>query len=81
MPVYEFHCSKCKSVFDVMRPVSCAEQGASCPQCHMEGRRVFSPFIAFNRFAKVEEGHQPIAGTMGSGSCSSCAGGSCDTCH
>ena len=80
MPVYEYFCSNCKSKFELLRPVSCAGQGASCPKCHQEARRVFSPFIAFNRFAHVEEGQEPIAGTMGH-SCSSCGATSCDTCH
>ena len=79
MPIYEYYCSSCKSKFELLRPLSHAEQGASCPQCHAEARRVFSPFIAFRRFAKVEEGHEPIAGTVSS--CSSCAATSCDTCH
>ena len=79
MPVYEYICSGCKSKFELLRPLSCAGQGAPCPQCHAEARRVFSPFIAFNKFANVEEGHEPIAGTMNS--CSGCAASSCDTCH
>lgn len=81
MPVYEFKCPSCQSKFEVLRPLSCAEEGAFCPKCNEEALRVFSPFIAFNRFAKVEEGHEPISGTMGSSSCSSCASGSCDSCH
>ena len=78
MPVYEFICTKCNSKFELMRPFSDAGKGASCPKCHTEAQRVFSPFIAFNRFAKVEEGHEPIAGTMGS--CEGCTAGNCDSC-
>ncbi len=78
MPIYEYLCPDCESKFELLRPLSCAEQNASCPQCHREAKRVFSPFIAFNRFAKVEEGHEPIAGTMSP--CSSCSATSCDTC-
>lgn len=63
MPIYEYFCSQCKLKFELMRPVSYAGENASCPQCHSESRRVFSPFVAFSRFAAVEEGTEPIAGT------------------
>lgn len=79
MPVYEYFCSSCKSKFELLRPVSFAEQGASCPKCHREAQRIFSPFVAFHRFAKAEEAQEPIAGTMGP--CSSCTATSCDTCY
>lgn len=78
MPLYEYICSSCDSKFELLRPLSDAGQSASCPKCHTEARRVFSPFIAFYRFAHVEEGHEPIAGTTGS--CAGCTATSCDNC-
>ncbi len=79
MPIYEYICSSCESKFELLRPLSDAGQSASCPHCHTEARRVFSTFIAFHSFADVEEGHEPIAGTMNP--CSGCSATSCDTCH
>jgi len=81
MPIHEFHCPKCKSKFELKRPFSSAGEGASCPECNTDAQRIFSPFIAFDRFAKVEEGQSPIAGTMGSSGCSSCASSSCSSCN
>ena len=79
MPIYEYICSSCDSKFELLRPLSCAGQSASCPKCHTEARRVFSPFIAFNKFSDVDGGHEPIAGATSS--CAGCAAGSCSTCH
>jgi putative FmdB family regulatory protein len=79
MPVYEYLCPSCNSKFEMLRPVSCAEQNADCPKCSTEAKRVLSTFIAFNKFANTEEGHSPIAGTMSS--CSTCGASSCDSCH
>ena len=79
MPVYEYFCPICNSKFELLRPVNRAGEKVSCPQCQGEAQRVFSPFIAFSRFAKVEEGSAPIAGTTSP--CASCTAISCDTCH
>ena len=78
MPVYEYFCPCCESKFELLRPLSSAEQNASCPECHSEAQRIFSPFIAFHGSAKAGEDHHPVAGTMNP--CGSCAATSCDTC-
>ena len=44
MPRYEYVCAKCDLRFELVRPMSQAGEGASCPQCHSNARRVFSTF-------------------------------------
>ncbi len=42
MPSYVFTCGDCGS-FDVTRSMASAGDPASCPTCHREARRVFTP--------------------------------------
>ena len=54
MPIYEYVCSDCGLKFELLRPLSQANEGASCPHCHNSAKRVFSTFASF---AKDESGH------------------------
>ena len=76
MPVYEYVCSDCGLKFELLRPLSQADQGASCPRCHNSAERIFSTFASFS---KSDSGlTTPLAG---SGSpCASCSATSCDSC-
>ncbi len=76
MPIYEYACPGCGSEFDLLRPLSEADKGASCPKCHKPARRKLSTFACFS----TTEGGVPtrVAGT--GSSCSSCGSGSCSTC-
>lgn len=77
MPIYEYVCSDCQCRFELLRPVSKADEDAGCPKCKQTGKRVPSRFASF---AKTADGSsQPIAGT--GGGCSGCAASSCTTCH
>jgi len=42
MAVYEYLCPKCRSHFDLMRPMSEAEEAARCPKCGSEAQRLMS---------------------------------------
>ena len=42
MPVYEFHCSKCQKEFELLCPVSKANETASCPSCGAEAQKLVS---------------------------------------
>ncbi|MBI2303320.1 MAG: zinc ribbon domain-containing protein [Chloroflexi bacterium] len=77
MPLYEYICTSCESKFELLRPMSRADDAASCPQCHNGSRRVLSLFASFSRSA--DGSSMPIAG--GGSGCSTCAGGSCATCQ
>jgi putative FmdB family regulatory protein len=77
MPIYEYVCSACNSRFDLLRPMSQADQPARCPNCQgTESRRAPSRCAAISKGS--DGSSAPIAGSSG---CGSCAGGSCASCH
>ena len=75
MPLYEYVCPDCGEKFELMRPISCATEDVSCPDCQKPAKRVISSFAAFS---KDESGL--ITPTAGGSTCSSCTSGSCSTC-
>jgi putative FmdB family regulatory protein len=42
MPIYEYECSE-HGVFEELRPMDRAREGADCPACHLSAPRVLSP--------------------------------------
>ncbi len=48
MPVYEYLCTPCDGIFEVVRSMREADEPAPCPVCDTEGQRVMpSTFTAF----------------------------------
>jgi putative FmdB family regulatory protein len=77
MPIYEYLCPECDSIFEELRPLNQADRPAECPRCHQPARRKLSTFACFST---TEGGiSRSIAGTSG-GSCSGCSSGNCGTC-
>ncbi len=74
MPIYEYVCSECDSKFELLRPMSRANEAAPCPQCHQKAERVLSRFACFSA---DESG---MTSAVGGSSCASCASGNCATC-
>jgi len=67
MPIYEFECSKCKDVFEVLFRSS-DKMIASCPECKSKKtKRLMSVFGG------------KIGTTSAGGGCSTCAATSCST--
>ena len=74
MPIYEYLCSKCNTKFEELRPLSEAEDKATCPQCQSEAERIPS---CFNSRSTGDYGETvPIGGSP----CSACSADSCTTC-
>ena len=42
MPIYEYECPKCDNKFEMLRPMSRADEKAACPECKGEAQRVVS---------------------------------------
>jgi len=42
MPLYEYQCMRCSTEFEVKRSLD-DESAVTCPRCHAQGRRIFSP--------------------------------------
>ncbi|MBM4433133.1 MAG: zinc ribbon domain-containing protein [Chloroflexi bacterium] len=74
MPIYEYVCTKCNLKFEELRPLCASADGASCPQCHNNAKRVLS---TFRSVSKSESG---ISTPVGGSSCSSCSSASCSSC-
>lgn len=76
MPIYEYVCPDCSYNFELLRPLSRADEEVSCPHCHKPARRKLSTFACFS----TSDSGVPtrIAGT--GSSCDSCSSSSCGTC-
>ena len=70
MPLYEYHCTKCRSTFELLRPISRSEEPAPCPTGHQGATRVFS-LVAARSWGGSDMG--PMENTGGCG----CGGGAC----
>jgi putative FmdB family regulatory protein len=71
MPIYEFHCPKCDSNFEVL--VLSSDEKVRCPECQCKGvDRLMSGF------AHKSEGGRLVSESSG---CSSCSSSSCAGCH
>lgn len=46
MAIYEYYCPKCKSVFQVQRPMSESDKPATCPGCGAESEKLVSGFAS-----------------------------------
>ena len=75
MPIYEYLCPGCESKFELLRPMSRANEGVSCPHCQQEAERILSTFACFSM---NESG---LSFPVGGSSCASCGAGSCTTCN
>jgi putative FmdB family regulatory protein len=74
MPLYEYSCPTCNQKFELLRPMSRAEEPATCPSGHPQATRVLSLFASF---AKGDDGSvTPVGGNP----CGSCAADTCSTC-
>ncbi|MBI4287284.1 MAG: zinc ribbon domain-containing protein [Chloroflexi bacterium] len=76
MPVYEYVCTGCSLKFELLKPMSQADNGATCPNCQKPGKRQMSTFASFSKSAGGAS--QPIAG--GGSGCATCGSSSCSTC-
>jgi len=56
MPIYEFSCTKCGSVFEVKRSFSESSAPADCPGCGGKAEKLFSVFASTAGFGvKIPE--------------------------
>lgn len=51
MPLYEFRCRTCDTVFTERRPMSRSSDPATCPDGHDDARRVLSVFATAGKGA------------------------------
>ena len=71
MPLYEYHCLRCRKTFELLRPMSDSSEPARCPAGHQGAERVAS-LVAARGWA----GDGTSLPTATGGGCPSCVGGS-----
>jgi putative FmdB family regulatory protein len=68
MPIYEYLCPDCELKFELLRPLSRAGEGASCPVCQRDAPRAVSACASFSR----DESGLTTSLAGGGSSCTSC---------
>ncbi|MGO8687621.1 MAG: FmdB family zinc ribbon protein [Candidatus Dormibacteria bacterium] len=72
MPLYEYRCNDCTSVFEVMRPMAQRELAAVCPACES---RASMPLIS--RVGMLVGGEAGALDRPGPAAEGGCCGGAC----
>src|SRR5919107_4560891 len=76
MALYEYKCAGCEDRFDLMRPMSAADEPAECPECgSTQSRRVISNFASITPGASALSTNPAMDARMSSGG--GCCGGGC----
>ena len=76
MPVYEYSCPECVLKFELLRPISQANEDASCPRCNNGAKRVLSNFAVFSK-----NFNGTLSRVGGDSACSTCSDADCSSCH
>ena len=76
MPLYEYYCSPCAAQLELLRPMLCADDSATCPEGHRGGPRMLSVFARVSREGPAVD----FAPTPSGGGCA-CGGGGCGCGH
>jgi putative FmdB family regulatory protein len=78
MALYEYKCSECEEQFDVMRPMTAADEPAQCPECGgTESRRLISNFTSITPGASTLSTNPVMDARIASGGGGGCCGGGC----
>jgi putative FmdB family regulatory protein len=75
MPLYEYYCRRCAAKFELLRPMTRADEPATCPQGHGAATRMLSVFARVGRDAAPDFDAPAAAGGC------ACGGGSCGCGH
>jgi putative FmdB family regulatory protein len=76
MPLYEYRCPKCRTTFELLRPMSASDGSATCPKGHDGAQRVVS-LVASRVYG---ENGGSMTGSTGGGGCA-CGGRACGCGH
>jgi len=72
MPIYEYVCKDCGNHFEVIKPISAADEKTNCPKCSStQVRRLISVVNAFSSGKSI---------TSKGNSCSGCSSSNCNSC-
>ncbi len=78
MALYEYKCSDCEERFELMRPMSAADDLAECPECGgTESRRLVSSFASITPGASALSTNNATVPVRKVGGHGCCGGGCC----
>ena len=65
MPLYEYYCEACSSVFEALRSLRLSEEAAACPKCGADADRIMpTTFASMSRrdgwAQRVPYHHKPV---------------------
>jgi len=73
MPIYEYQCADCNTIFEKIRSIVSSDHQIECQSCRsVNNVRILSTFFTCN-----SEGMN----SNNNSSCISCSGGNCSTCN
>ena len=73
MPIYEYQCADCHTIFDKIRSIISADHPIECESCQsLNTKRILSTFFTYRSV---------VMNANSNSSCVSCSGGKCSTCH
>jgi len=73
MPIYEYQCADCSTIFEKIRSIISADHPIECESCHsLNNKRILSTFFTYK---------SGVMNSKSNSSCVSCSGGNCSTCH
>ncbi|WP_273846615.1 FmdB family zinc ribbon protein [Rubrobacter calidifluminis] len=73
MALYEYRCAECEEHFDLMRPMSQADEPARCPECGSDS----SERVITASFASMTTGASAPSSSPSPSSGGGCCGGGC----
>ena len=75
MPLYEYRCNDCRSVFEVLRPMAQRELAAVCPSCESRASMPLISRVALHPSGSAETSFAspPSGGGCACGGACSCA--------
>ena len=80
MPIFELKCEDCQTEFETI--VFRSDDEIDCPECESKKvTKLMSGFAKGKASFNPRDWNFPPSTGGGGGGCSSCAGGSCATCH
>jgi putative FmdB family regulatory protein len=73
MPLYEYRCSECNTLFDALRAMSDADAPIACPKCSSENtQRAISLFSAIGSAGMIAGAGPSCGSCTPSAACATC---------
>jgi putative FmdB family regulatory protein len=78
MPIYEYQCKRCQTVYEALIRNDGDEKKELCPECGCKGKTKM--FSVFGMSSGAGNGGEMSSASSGGSSCGGCSKGSCSGC-